>query len=461
MSTPVQTPYYRPRRHRSLFGPVVLIALGVLFLLRNFGVISGHAFWFWFSNYWPVLLILLGVIRLAEYMWARQSGGPVPRLGGLAIVFLVFFIIFGLTTTRLTRVDWQSVRDNIGIDDSDAGDFFGGMFGARYDFSDNFSQPVAATQLRVLANRGDITITASTDKQVHAIVQKAIRSDSQEHANNLNNSTNPKLVEQGSVAILDLSGGDYQHGEFTLDLQVPPALALSVTTHHGDVTVSQRDGNVELASDHGDVNLDQIKGDASMHLRHGSVTAKNISGNVTLDGTVSDTNISDVAGTVTLSGTYWGDLQLARIAKRVHFTTSRTDLEFAALSGSFDMRPDDLRANSVTGPFRLETRSKSVHLEDVSGEVHIQDSNASVELQPKSPLAPVDITNRHGDIRLTVPENAGFQLDAASMGGDINSDFDLKADNDRRNATLRGIVGKGGPMITLHTDRGTIEVRKQ
>lgn len=461
MSTPVQTPYYRPRRHRSLFGPVVLIAIGVLLLLRNFGLVSMAAFWYWFGNYWPVLLILLGAIRLAEYMWARQSGGPAPRLGAFAIFFLIFFIIFGLTTTRLTHVDWQSVRDNMGIDDSDAGDFFGGMFGTRYDFSDNFSQPVNASQLRILANRGDISITASTDKQVHAIIQKALRSDSQEHANNLNNSTNPKLVEQGSVAILDLTGGDYQRGEFDLDLQVPPALALSVTTHHGDITVSQRDGNVELASDHGDVNLDQIKGDAAIHLRHGSVTGKDITGNVTLDGTVSDTNISDVRGTVTMTGTYWGDLQLARVANRVHFTTSRTDLEFAGLEGSFDMQPDELRANSVIGPVRLDTRSKSVHLEDVSGQVHIQDSNAAVELRPKLPMAPMDVSNRHGDIQLEVPANAGFQLDASSVGGDINTDFDLKADNDRRNATLRGTVGKGGPLITLHSDRGTIEVRKQ
>ncbi|HEX5434064.1 MAG TPA: DUF4097 family beta strand repeat-containing protein [Candidatus Angelobacter sp.] len=461
MSTPVQTRYYGPRRHRSLFGPIVLIAIGVLFLLRNFGIISSSAVWFWFSDYWPLLLILLGVIRLAEYMWARQSGGPTPRLGALAVLFLVVFIIFGLTTTRLTRVDWQGVRNNLGIDDSDAGDFWGGMFGTRYDFSDNFSQPVAASQLRILANRGDITITASTDKQVHAIIQKALRSDSQQRANTLNSSTNPKLVEQGSVAILDLTGADYQHGEFDLDLQVPPALALSVTTHHGDITVSQRDGNVELASDHGDVNFDQINGDAAIHLRHGSVTGKSITGNVTLDGTVSDANISDVRGAVTMTGTYWGDLQLARIGKRVHFTTSRTDLEFGGLEGSFDMQPDDLRANTIAGPFRLDTRSKSVHLEDVSGQVHIQDTNAPVEIQPKSPLAPIDISNTHGDIRLQVPASAGFQLDASSLGGKINTDFDLQADNDRRNATLRGTVGKGGPMITLHSDRGTIEVRKQ
>ena len=461
MSTPTQTPYY-PRRHRSLFGPIVLIAIGVIFLLRNFGIISTRGFWIWFSDYWPLLLILLGVIKLVEYMWARQSGSPSPRLGAGAILFLIFFILFGLTTTRMAHVDWQGVRDNIGIDnDPDFNEFFGGMFGNRYDFSDNFSQPVNATQVRILANRGDIKITASTDNQIHAIVQKAIRSDSQENANRLNEATHPQLVHQGSVAILDLTGGDFQHGQFDLDLQLPPTVSLSATTRHGDITVSQRDGNVELSTDNGDVDFDQIKGDATIHLRKGSITAKDIGGNISVDGTVNDTNIADVRGTLTMSGTYWGDLQLARIAKRVHFTTSRTDLEFARLDGEFDMQPDDLRANGLTGPFRLQTRSKGVHLEDVSGEVHIQDRNAGVEVRPKSPIAPIDIANVHGDISVTVPPAAGFQLNAESMGGDINTDFDLKVDNQHRNATANGTVGKGGPLITLRSERGTIEVRKE
>ena len=462
MSTPGQVRYYTPRRQRSLFGPIVLIAIGVILLLRNFGVISMHGFWLWFSNYWPILLILLGVIKLIEYMWARASGNPSPRLGGGAIVFLVFFIIFGLTTTRVARVDWQGLRNNIGIDDDpDVSDFFNGMFGNRYDFSDNFSQPVNATQMRILTSRGDIKITASADNQIHAIIQKAIHSDSQNNANQLNASTHPQVVQQGDTAILDLSSGNYQHGEFDLDLQLPPKMAVSVTTHHGDITVSERDGNIELSTDHGDLNFDQIKGDAVVHMRGGSITGKDVGGNVTVDGSVKNTDISDVKGSLTMTGTYWGDLNLARIAKHVHFTTARTNLEFSRLDGDFEMQPDDLQANSIVGPFRLETRSKGVHLEDVSGEIHIQDSNASVELKPKSPLAPIDVNNARGDISLTVPENAGFQLNAESMGGNINTDFDLPVNNERNNPSVRANVGKGGPLVTLKAERGNIELKKQ
>ena len=41
--------YYR---RRSLFGPLLLVGIGVLFLLRNIGIIP-HLGW-WFSRYWPL-----------------------------------------------------------------------------------------------------------------------------------------------------------------------------------------------------------------------------------------------------------------------------------------------------------------------------------------------------------------------------------------------------------------------
>lgn len=459
MTTPPQVPYYRVRRQRSLFGPIVLIGIGVLFLLRNFGIISSHAFWFWFARYWPVLLILLGLIKLGEYMWARQSGNPPPRLGGGSIVFLVFFILIGLSATGVSR-HWNDWNVNMG-DDADLDSAIGGIFGSKYDFSDNFSQPLNATEVRILSTHGDIKITASTDNQIHAILQKSIRSESQENANHFNESTHPQFTQQGSVAVLDLTGGNYQHAEFDLDLQVPRAVSVAATTHIGDITVSQRDGNLDLSTDHGDVDFDQIKGNASVHLRRGSVTGKDVSGNITLDGNVSDTNFSDVKGTITMTGTYYGDMQLSHVEKPFHLTTSRTDLQFSRLDGDFNMQPDELRANAINGPFRLETRSKAVHLDGVSGEVHIQNRNATVEIRPKTPLSPIDVSNVHGDVRLEVPQNAGFQLDAQSLGGDINTDFDVRVDNARHDATARGAVGKGGPSVTLRADHGTIEVRKQ
>ena len=43
------------------------------------------------------------------------------------------------------------------------------------------------------------------------------------------------------------------------------------------------------------------------------------------------------------------------------------------------------------------------------------------------------------------PANAGFQLDAQSIGGEIESDFNVNVNNQGNTATARGTVGKGGP----------------
>ena len=47
-------------------GAVVLIGLGVLFLLMNFGVLEGE----WFRRGWPLILILLG----GWLIWKRTQG---------------------------------------------------------------------------------------------------------------------------------------------------------------------------------------------------------------------------------------------------------------------------------------------------------------------------------------------------------------------------------------------------
>ena len=152
---------------------------------------------------------------------------------------------------------------------------------------------------------------------------------------------------------------------------------------------------------------------------------------------------------------------MAHIAKQVHFSTPRTDLQLARLDGELTMEMDSLHANTITGPFRLETSSKSVHLEDLSGDVHINDKNAPIELQAKSPLGNMDVATLRGEIDLSLPPNASFQLDAQSVGGEIQSpDFKVNVDNSGRSATATGTFGKGGPTIRLRADHGTIQIKK-
>jgi hypothetical protein len=51
---------------RSLRGPVLLVTLGTLFMIDHSGGVS-------FGRTWPVLLIVLGIVRLGEYLGTRSA----------------------------------------------------------------------------------------------------------------------------------------------------------------------------------------------------------------------------------------------------------------------------------------------------------------------------------------------------------------------------------------------------
>ncbi|KLU61422.1 hypothetical protein CEB3_c23630 [Peptococcaceae bacterium CEB3] len=71
---------------------LLLITLGVLFLLMNFGILS-WGFWFNVADLWPVLLILLGISLLL--------GKRVP-FSAILVVFLVILAGYSLTAGRRT-----------------------------------------------------------------------------------------------------------------------------------------------------------------------------------------------------------------------------------------------------------------------------------------------------------------------------------------------------------------------
>lgn len=70
-------------RH-SIFGPLILIAIGVAFLLQNMGVISGD-FWDIVLSLWPLLIIFAGVDSLV-----RREGVAWPTL---LIIVGAFFLL--------------------------------------------------------------------------------------------------------------------------------------------------------------------------------------------------------------------------------------------------------------------------------------------------------------------------------------------------------------------------------
>lgn len=56
-------------RMAGLMGPAVLITIGGLFLLENLGVMQFH-------NTWPVLLIIIGIVKVLQYTAPIENHVP-------------------------------------------------------------------------------------------------------------------------------------------------------------------------------------------------------------------------------------------------------------------------------------------------------------------------------------------------------------------------------------------------
>jgi hypothetical protein len=457
---PMQSPL-PPRRHRRSFaGPIVLIILGVVFLLGNLHMLAWARIGTMFAHYWPLLLILWGILKLIEHQQAQRDGLPSRGIGAGGIFLVILIIVCGLAATQATRFNWKQIGDSINIDDGD----FNNIFGETYNYDNNLEHELTPTitSLRVNNDHGAVRVSVADDNKVNVVVRKKVGAESQSDGDRYNGETVPQLTVAGNAIVLDAKtqgAGDHPI-QSDLDITLPRKMAVQITSRRGDVSVTGRDGDVEINNQHGDISVEDINGNVKLNVEKSSAKVEQVSGDVHIDGRLNEVSVTDVKGSAQLDGDFEESVKLARIGKNVSFKSTRTDLEFSRIDGELDLDSDDLHADQITGPVHLTTRSKQISLTDVSGDVRLQDDNGGVEVSMRS-LGNVQIDSRNGDVQLNVPEKAGFRLDARTRDGEIESDFpELKIDNGDHDATASGQVGNGASHIVITNQHDGIEIRK-
>lgn len=454
MASPGQLPVQK--RRRSLAGPIVLILIGIAALLFTSHVVSEKAMLFWFGQYWPALIILWGVIKLVEYRQDQAQGLRPRGIGAGGVFLLIFLIMTGVTATQATK-HWDEIAEHINWDDEGWS-----PFGESYSYDDQITAEFPKdANLHVVNDRGAVNITTSDDAQMHVTVRKRVFADNKDDADKWNAGTKPQVNSSGSTVTVNANthgAGDHRIAT-DLDIALPRKAAVTISSRNGDVQVSTRDGDADISCQRGDVSLQEINGKVNVSLERGSIKASNISGDLAAQGRGEDITVEDAKRSLRISGEF-DNVRLARIGGQVTFKSARTDMELAALSGDLDMDSGDLRANGVAGPVRLSTRSKDIRLTGVSGDVRLENQNGGVELH-FAKLGSVQVSNRNSEVQIYLPEKATFQLDARTRGAEVESDFaELKIQNNDDQGTGSGSVGTGGPHIVINNEHASIEIRR-
>jgi DUF4097 and DUF4098 domain-containing protein YvlB len=444
---------------RSIFGPILLIVLGVVFLLVQFHVVPIENAWQLFADYWPVLLIIWGLAKLIDYFAARGAGAPAPRaLTGGEVVLLVFLLMFGLIASG---INWAR-------NDARFAEEFGIAFGRQFTFAETLApravKPNANISVRL--ERGDISVVADEGTELRVSVTKAVNAPSESEAQQRATQATLAIheVPDGYEFVPETRGDWGPRVRLDLEIRVPKQVSITARTARGNISVAGVTGSVTSNSQRGNIEIRGVGGEVVAEVARGDARIIGAGGNVRLTGRGTEVEISDVAGEAYLQGEFYGPIRMSKIAKQAHFLSQRTDLTIAQLPGRMETSSGQIEVVDVPGALSLVTRERDIALTNMSGRVSVQNRRGNVELRLQHPPKDqIEITNESGKVELTLPANSGFEISAASRSGEVECDFqgpELRITQERERGTIEGKIGTRGPRIQIQTTYGTVSIRK-
>jgi DUF4097 and DUF4098 domain-containing protein YvlB len=452
-------------RRGSVFGALLLIAVGALFLYAN--LTPEFSAWPIIATYWPVLIIFWGLGKLVDYLIlrGRPEAVAVARLTAGDIIGLILLLGVGsFLSTSYKQGWWKGGGIRLG------GDEIHCLMGNQYNFTDEVKQATTSPTTLILENaRGDLSLASTPEGEIQLTARKTVCAGSETEARSLADRMEPVLESTGEGYRFrwEMPGGST--GLLTADLegQVPEATRLRLVARRGDVRVSGTRGDLDLTVERGDVHLENIHAEATLNLRRGSAHLSSITGTVRVEGQGDEISFRDIGQGASLRGEFYGPLQFSNIAGPVEFVSRRTDLSAAKIEGEMTIDSGELHLRGVPGDVRLVTRGKDIEIEDARGEIHIENRDGPVVIRYHTPpVANIYVGTRSADIELYLPSQSDFIIDATVRSGDIESDFtgpNLSLEKPHGgDEVLKGSYGGAGrrPSIQLSTTHGSITLRQ-
>jgi DUF4097 and DUF4098 domain-containing protein YvlB len=442
----------------SVVGPLVLIAIGIVFLLKN--IRPDLPLFNIFMDYWPFLLIGWGVLRLLEILalYFRGSKLPVTGVSGGEWALVIILTLVGSSVWGVQRFS----RDGLGKIR------VGGMevFGESYDYPVDLISVKASKTARVVIDnpRGNTRIVGADIEEIRVNGRKSVRAMGKDEADKANTQSKVQMSAAGDVVTIygNQDRADGPRVSVDLEVSVPRGSSIETRGRYGDVEISDVNGEISVNSDNAGVRLQNLGGRVRIDTRKSDILrATGMKGDVELKGRGRDIELEDIAGQVIINGSYSGETTLRKLAKGVRFESSVTEFRVERVPGELQLSLSSLTGHNLVGPVVVKAKSKDVRFSEVTDSIHLDIDRGDVEISQGKTAPKIDVKLGSGDIEVALPPQAKFTLSATTRRGEITNDYDqrLKEEKENNGGTLSGTLG-AGPEIRLSTSRGSLTLIK-
>jgi hypothetical protein len=444
-------------RSSGIFSGILLLAVGALLLIHNYrGVELDHLLRVW----WPLPLILLGLVKLYERTAGRRFGDTTSA----RITAQEIYLVIGMLMLIGVVAAVGSKRGR-GID---FGPF---VYGDSFSFDVNVEPKAVPANARILiqTGHGNITVRSSSANQIEVSAKKSAHGWNEGSAQRIAEKVTAEIVQNGDAYEVRPAGGNSGDSRVSLDLEVtvPEKSLLTIKTEKGDITVSDMSADLSITDMKGDVEVRGNNGDVSVDVRKGDVKISDTKGDLKISGKGGQIDVTSATGSLTIEGDFYGTTRADKIAKGVRYVSPHTDLTLSQLAGHLELGSGNLEILDAPGNLAVRTRDNDVNIENAGGKLKVENRNGSIEVRfAAPPKEDIDITNSSSGITLSLPGSSSFDLLADCEKCDIDSEFSGaglqgNAADSGESHRLAGKYGNSrGPKITLKTSYGSIGLRR-
>ncbi len=203
--------------------------------------------------------------------------------------------------------------------------------------------------------------------------------------------------------------------------------SISVSVNY-NLTIPAK-ASVKISSVSGSVDLEKIGGAAKVKAVSGDVTLSEANKGVDLDAVSGDIYVQNVTG----------DAYLNTISGTIEAEGIRGSIKATVVSGKIELRnvseADKVSANSVSGSILYEGKISR------DGRYTLKGHSGSVEM--------------------IIPSDSGFEFEATTFSGRIQTDFELRVSGEISRRKISGVVNNGGAVVKLTTFSGNVYLKKR
>jgi DUF4097 and DUF4098 domain-containing protein YvlB len=188
-----------------------------------------------------------------------------------------------------------------------------------------------------------------------------------------------------------------------------------------------------------------------------------VGGAADVETTYNSVRLAGVAGDARVKAAH-AAVQLSRVEGAVEVETSYDDVTLEVVGGDAVVKVahGGVRAQGLARGARITGSGSRIEVDGFRGPLEIEAERAGVHLVPAGPLAQrVSVKTTHGDIRLVVPPESRFELEASTTRGEVQVDVPGLAVKQSSPSQVTGTLGGGGASVRLVSEPGDVVVESR